>query len=635
MFMTMMRSHSKSILIKIIIGLIGVVFVFWGIYSIRGPKPGSKIAYVNGDLISGLEYHATYRDMLLAMQRQYKDYWNEDLIEVFQLKQKALESLIGEKLISQEAARLGLKVNDDEIADAIYTYPAFQVNGVFDENQYRSLLNYNRMEPADFEATIGSELLGEKIRRFIKSFLLVTDNEIIDYYTFQNEKISLGFVAFNPEDFKAEVKAAQADMDAYFENHKEAYRIPPQITISYITLDPSDFKDKVTVTEGEIADYYEYNPERFKEHRQVKARHILFSVPPDASKEAEAEIKDKALEILKRAQQGESFSELAKKYSQDTSNASTGGDLGYFKKDQMVEPFEDLAFSLKKGEVGGPVRTQFGWHLIKVDDIKEEKVKTLDEVREQIEAALREDIARDMAHERALVLMDQMPYDSDLAAYAAQHGLIIKESGFFVKKGDIPGFGTDEKLKQALYSLEKGEISDILEHNGKYYIFQVTGAKDSSVPTMNEVADQLRKDVEDHLSLEAARKRAEGYLEELRAGAGWQELAKMKNAITKETDFFSRGGNIPNIGYAPSVSEAAFLLSDQTRYPDHPFTVNNKVYVIRWLDKKGIKQDLFDKEKDNFAQMVSLSKERLVWDRWLQTLRDKASIKIVTPLSEL
>jgi peptidyl-prolyl cis-trans isomerase D len=634
MFMTMMRSHSKSILIKIIIGLIGVVFVFWGIYSI-GDRPGSKIAYVNGDLISGLEYHAAYRDMLLALQRQYKDYWNEDLIEMFQLKQKTLESLIGKRLISQEAGRLGLQITDDEIADAIFTYPAFQVNGVFDENQYRSLLNYNRMEPADFEAGIGSELLGEKIRHFIKSFLLVTDNEIIDFYTFQNQTINIGFVVFNPEDFKANVKAAQTDMEAYFEKHKEAYRIPEQINLNYITLDPSDFKDKVSVTEGEIADYYEYNPERFKEHRQVKARHILFSVPPDASKEAEAEIKDKALEILKRAQHGENFSELAKKYSQDTSNAATGGDLGYFKKDQMVKPFEELAFSLTKGEIGGPVRTQFGWHVIKVEDIKEEKVKTLNEVREQIENTLKGDIACDMSHERALALMDQMPYDVDLSSYAAQQGLTIQKSGFFVKKGDIPGFGTDEKLKQAIYSLDEKEVSEILEHEGKYYIFQVTGAKDSSIPAMSEITDQLRNDVEDHLSLEAARKKAEDYLEELRGGADWQELATRNNMITEETGFFSRGGNIPSIGSAPSVSEAAFLLSDQTSYPDHPFTVHNKVYVIRWLGKQGIKQDAFDNEKKRYEQMLSLSKERLVSDRWIQTLRDKASIKIVTPLSEL
>jgi peptidyl-prolyl cis-trans isomerase D len=635
MFMTMMRSHSKSILIKIMIGLIGVVFVFWGIYTIRGPKPGSKIAYVNGYLISGMEYQATYRDMLIALERQYKDYWNEELIEMFQLKQKALETLIDKRLVSQEAVRLGLEVTDDEIADAVYHYPAFQVNGVFDENRYRSLLNYNRMEPADFEAGIGSELLGEKIRQFIKSFMPATKGEIIDVYTFQNEKVNLGFVVFNPEDFKSGVKAAQADMQTYFDKHKEAYRIPAQIKIDYICFDPSGFKDKVSVTEAEIADHYEYNPERFKEQSQIRARHILFSIPPDASKETEAEAKDTALEILKRAQRGENFAELAKKYSQDTSNASKGGDLGYFKKGDMVKPFEELAFSLKKGEVGGPVRTQFGWHIIKVEDIREEKVKTLDEVRDQIEAALKEDIARDMAHERALTLMDQMPYDVDLSSYAAQHGLVIKKSDFFAKKGNIPGLGTDEKLKQAIFSLDKGEVSEILEHEGKYYIFQVAGTKDSYIPSMDEVFEQLRKDVEDYLSLEAARKKAKNYLEALRGGADWQELAQQNNVIPKETGFFSRGGNIPDIGYAPSATEDAFLLSDKKMYPDHPFTVYNKVYVIRWLGNEGFKKDVFEKEKGNYVQMLSISKERRVSDHWLMALKQRASIKIVTPLSEI
>jgi peptidyl-prolyl cis-trans isomerase D len=635
MFITMMRRHSKSILIKIIVGLIGVVFVFWGIYSIRGARPGSKIAYVNGDLISGMEYRAAYRDMLLALQRQYKDYWNEELIKVFQLKKKVLDTLIEKRLIAQEANRLGLEVTDEEIAEAIYTYPAFQVNGVFDENRYRSLLNYNRMEPADFEAGIASELLGAKISQFIKSFLPVTDNEILDYYTFQNEKINLSFVSFSSNDLKAEIEATRTDMEAYFEKHEEEYRIPDQITIDYITVDPSDFKDEVQVTEAEIADYYEYNPERFKEQRQVRARHILFKVPPDASKQTEAEIKDKALEILKRAQQGEDFSELAKKYSQDTSSASEGGDLGYFRKGQMVEPFEELAFSLEKGELGGPVRTQFGWHVIKVEDIKEETVKTLPEVHDQIKAIIKEDIAHDMAHERALILIDQMPYDINLASYAAQHGLTVKKSDFFPKQGNIPGFGTDEELKQAIYSLDEGEVSEIVEHNGKYYIFQVTGTKDSYIPPMSEVADQLRKDVEAHLRLEAAKERAEHYLEELKGGADWQELAKRNRLITKETGFFSRGGNIPNIGYAPSVLEAAFLLSDQTRYPDRPFTVHNKVYVIRWLGKQGIQKEEFNTERENQAQILSLAKQRRVSDRWLQILKEKASIKMATPLSEI
>jgi len=187
MFITLMRKHTKGILIKVMVGLIAVVFVFWGVYAIR-EKPGSKIAYVNGDLITGIEYEAKYRDMLDALQKQYKEYWNDKLIKVFQIRQRALDSLINERLISQEAKRIGLGVTDDEVANAIFTYPAFQINGEFNEGRYRSLLNYNRMKPTDFESMIQLELLGNKIQHFIKCFFPITDMEIKNYYSYQKKK---------------------------------------------------------------------------------------------------------------------------------------------------------------------------------------------------------------------------------------------------------------------------------------------------------------------------------------------------------------------------------------------------------------------------------------------------------------
>jgi len=630
MFITLMRKHTKGILIKVMVGLIAVVFVFWGVYSIR-ERPGTKIAYVNGDLITGQEYEAVYRDMLDALQKQYGEYWNDNLIKVFQLQKKALDSLIDKRLISQEAARLGLKITDDEVSNAILTYPAFQVNGGFDEGRYRSLLRYNRMEPEDFESGIRSELLGQKIHQLIKSFFPITDMEVMNYYTHRKEKINIGFVSFNPGDFKEKVEVKQDEKEDYFKENKERYRISESIKIAYLALDPSDFVDKVTVTEKEISDYYELNQEGFKDPKQIKARHILFKVSPDASESEETETKEKALAILKRARQGEDFSELAREYSQDPS-ASKGGDLGYFKMGTMVKPLEELAFSLKSGELGGPIRSKFGWHIIKVDDIKDATIKTLADVRDQIVATLKEDISRDLAHERILSLVDQMPYDIDLASYAAQHGLTVNESDYFPKEGAIPGLGADERLKKSIYSLENGEVSEVIEHKGTFNIIQVVDSKDSYIPKMSEVSDQLHKDFIDHLSLVAAKNEAEGYLKELRGGADWFELAKKKNLKTDETGFFTRGENIPKIGYAPSLREVAFSLSSQNRYPDEVFGVNKKVCIIRWLDKKGINGEDFDKEKKSFEQALLLTKERRVSSAWLHSLKDKAEIKIVTPL---
>ena len=630
MFITMLRRHTKGIMIKVMVGLIAVVFIFWGIYTIRG-RPGSKIAYVNGDLITGQEYEAVYRDMLEALQKQYRNYWNDNLIRAFRLRQRALESLIDKRLISQEAGRLGLRITDDEVADAVLAYPAFQVNGQFDEGRYRSLLSYNRMEPAEFESGIRSELLGQKIAQLIKCFFPLTDMEVMDYYTYQKEKINIGFVSFNPQDFTGKIKVNETERQEFFEEHKEKYRISERIKIAYLTLDPSDFVDKAAVEEKEISDFYELNQERFKDPKQIKARHILFKVSPDASKPEETEAKDKALAILKRARDGEDFSALARQYSQDP-NTNKGGDLGYFKKGELAKPLEDLAFTLKPGDIGGPVKTRFGWHIIKVDDIKDAIIKALPDVRDQIVSTLKKDISRDIARERALSLMDQMPYNIDLTAYAAQHGLTANESDYFPRDGTIPGLGGDERLKRTINSLDKGEVSEVVEHEGRFYIIQVVDSKDSYIPKIGEVSDELQKDFIDHQSLVVAKRAAEAYLGKLKGGATWPELAKEKNLKTDETGFFSRGETIPKIGYAPSLFEAAFSLSSQKRYADQVFEVNKKVYIITWIDRKGIDREDFDKEKKAFKQALLVTKERRISDSWLVSLKDKAEIKILTPL---
>jgi peptidyl-prolyl cis-trans isomerase D len=630
MFITLMRKHTKGILIKVMVGLIAVVFVFWGVYAIR-EKPGSKIAYVNGDLITGIEYEAKYRDMLDALQKQYKEYWNDKLIKVFQIRQRALDSLINERLISQEAKRIGLGVTDDEVANAIFTYPAFQINGEFNEGRYRSLLNYNRMKPTDFESMIQLELLGNKIQHFIKCFFPITDMEIKNYYSYQKEKVNIGFVSFNPKDFKGKIEIKKDEKKAYFESNKEKYRLPEKIKIAYLVLDPSDFLDKVTITEKEISNFYELNQENFRNPKQIKARHILLKVSPDASESEETKTKEKALSLLKRAKDGEDFAVLAKKYSQDPA-ASKGGDLGYFTQGQMVKPFEELAFSLKKGEIGGPVRTQFGWHIIQVDNIKESTVQTLSEVRNQIVTTIKNNISEEIAHERALTLMDQMPYDINLATYADQHGMTVKETDYFPKTGAIPGLGEDERLTQSIYSLENGEISEVIKHKDKFYIIQVVDTKDSHIPEMSEVSDQLERDFINHLSLIAAKKEAKSYLEQLKRGANWSELAKSKGLETEETGFFTRKQSPPKIDNSPLLSEAAFSLSSQKIYPDEVFEINNKIYVIRWLSKEDIDTTDFHKEKESFKQAVLLEKKKRIFNAWLQSLKEKAEIKIVTPI---
>ena len=251
MVLSLMRRHAKSWIIKFLVGIIAVVFVFYFGYSFTATR-GLKIAYVNGELINEAEYEKAYRELIETMRRQYQDMWNDDLIKTFNMKQRALDGLINQKLISQEAQNLGLDVTESESQKAIMNYPAFQVNGRFEMRRYQALLSQNRMKPEDFEASMALQLLDTKLKQFLFSFLDVPEEAVLEYYTYNNEKTKLGFVQFKPEKFKKSTKFDQASLKKYFEENKERYRIPEKIKLTFIEIDPDGFKEKVNITEEEI-----------------------------------------------------------------------------------------------------------------------------------------------------------------------------------------------------------------------------------------------------------------------------------------------------------------------------------------------------------------------------------------------
>ena len=630
MALSLMRRHAKSWLIKFLIGIIAVVFIFYFGYSFTA-RQGVKIAYVNGELISGIEYQKAYNDLVESFRSQYKDFWNDNLIKVLDLKNRALNNLINNELISQEARRLGLEVTESESQKAIMSHPAFQIDGSFDIRRYKAILAQNRMKPEEFEASMAHELLDQKLKQFLSAFIQVTDRELLDQYTYDNEKIKVEFVRFKPEDFKKSLKSDPASMETYFKKHKEDYRVPEKIDIAYILIDPEAFENQVKITDAEIKDYYEYHLDTFKQPKKVRARHILFRLEPDATEEQKQEVRKKAEEILEKVHQGKDFAAMAEKYSEGPTS-SKGGDLGYFSAGQLVKPFEDAVMAMKKGEVTGPVQTQFGYHIIKVEDIKEARTKPLDEVRDQIKENLIRNASTALAHEKGLSVMDQMPYDVNLAQYAADHSLTAKNSGFFSLDQNIPGIGGTVKLREALFALQKGETSEMTELEGKFYIFQVADRKDSYLPKMDEVADRVKTDFVAYLAKEKAGKAGEDYLAELRKGKTWSELALEKNVKPDETDFFTRNGTINEIGYDPSLNQALFDLNREKPYLENVFKNDEGAFVIKWDSYQEIDQNKFKEEKEKYRSSLLQKKHMRTFENWLEALRKDAKIEIVTPV---
>jgi len=631
MLLSLMRKHAKSWLIKFLIAIIAVVFIFYFGYSFRA-KQGLKIALVNGEVISGIEYQKAYWDLLEGLRRQYKNVWDDNLIEVFDLKRRALDNLINQKLISQEAIRLGLEVTESELQEAIMDYAAFQIDGRFDLGRYRAVLDQNRMTAEDFEEEMAKELLAGKLRQFLFAFMTVTDQEVLDQYTYANEKTKISFVHFKPDAFRESIRPDQAAMKDYFEAHKEEYRVPEKIKVAYLRIDPEAFTDQVKLADREIETYYEYNIETFKEPKQVKARHILFKLREDASEEKDKAVREKAEQVLKQARENKDFAALAKKYSEGPTK-DKGGDLGYFAKGRMVKPFEEAAFRMKKGDISDLVRTPFGYHIIHIEDIKEERAKPLEEVREEISKTLVNSVSAELAHETALSLIDQMPYDAALEKFAVENNLEATHTEYFSQDEPIPGIGGDQKLRQTLFSFEKGQSSEVLEIDGKFYIFQIADRQTSFLPEMKDVESELGEDFTAHLAAEAAKAAAQGFLAELKAGKNWDELAEQNGVETQTSDFFTRTGSVAEIGYLPDLQEIAFSLNKAEPYPDKVLGNDKGAFVIRWEAKEGIDHAQFDKDKEKYRFSLMQTKHRQAFGKWIESLKNNAEIKLLNPVT--
>ncbi len=631
MLLSLMRKHAKSWLIKALIAIIAIVFVFYFGYSFSA-REGIKLAMVNDEVITAVEYQKSYRSMLEALQREYRGMWSDNLVKVFDLKNRALDALITQKLVSQEAKKIGLDVTEKEIQDKIMSNPSFQFRGRFDESRYRAVLQNHQMTPEEFEVLLGREMIQDKVEQLLTTLSPVTDQEVLEQYTFANEKVKISYVEFKPDLFKNKITVEPAAMEKYFEDNKETYRIPEKIKVAYVVFDPEAYKDQVKISEDQLKDYYEDNLDTFKEKKQVKARHILFMLAENASAEDEEKIRQKATSVLKQVRAGADFAELAKKNTEDPSGKENGGDLGYFSQGQMVKPFEDAAFKLKKDEISDLVRTAFGYHIIKVEDVKEAETKSLEEARGQILTMLQKMATTDTAHEKALAFVDRMPYQADLLKYAAESKVPGKETGYFAQMDAIPEIGTNEKLKQTLFSMERDEPSDLVDAGGKFYVFQVKDKNPSALPTLDEVKDKVREDFVLSLANQAAKSAGEEYLKKLKEGKDWPALAKESRLETKTTEFISRQDTIPQIGYSQELQEAAFGLSQKKRYPDTVFQNDKGVFVIRWEGEQDIDRNKFEEEKKLYSDMLVRLKNQSLFKEWIEHLKSRAKIEMLQPL---
>jgi peptidyl-prolyl cis-trans isomerase D len=624
-----LREHASSWMLKGILLLVAVTFISWGGYSLIREKKVTYVAKVDRVTIDWREYNDAFQNAIRQYREALGPSFSDKMIEELHLKDKILDDLISKILILQEAKRLRLSVPDEELRETIESIPAFQMNGQFDRRRYEGFLRSNRLTPEEFEQSQRESLLISKAASLIKMNAgKVSDEEILDTYLFENERIDLTFLKIVPDSFKGQVSTNEIEIKDYYEKHKEEFRIPTFIQIQYLLFRPSDFESKVQVSLDEAKRYYDSRKDAFKIPKQVRARDILIKAgPQDTSDQLEAK-KKKAEEILEKAKKTKDFGSLAKQYS-EAENASKGGDLGWIQKGRFGEQAESILFSMKTGDLSGVLAARDGFHILKVEEVKEEKQKSFEEVKDQILQTLRKEKASAEASKKADDAFYSLFRPRDLEGYAREKDVLIRTTGLFKEGDEIPDIGRNLLFYSSAFSLRLGEISPVVNIPPNFYILKLVNKKDSRIPPLDEVKEEVRRKVIETKSEEKARQVAEDLLNQIRTGKNIREVAREKGYPLEETGFFTRtAGVVAKMGPARELMGILASLTEKNPVAREVLKTKDGYFVVSLSGHEPADQSKFQSVKKNLEKRLIYQKQEEAFQNWLSQLRSKAKIDI-------
>ncbi len=624
-----LREHATSWMLRGILILVAVSFISWGGFYLLREEKHSYVAKVDGKIIDEREYNDLYQSALKQYREALGPSFSEKFLEEIRLKEKVLDQLIDKILILQEARRLGLAVLDEELREAIENFPAFQVNGQFDSRQYERFLRLNRLTAEGFEQMQRESILFSKLVNLIKSSgRKVSDQELFEIYLFENERINLNFIQITPESFKKRVTVNEIEMKDFFQKHAEEFRVPTFAQIQYLTFRPSDFEGKVQVSPEEINRYYDSRKDQFTIPKQVRAREILIKLGGQESPDQIEQKKKKAETILEKAKKRNDFASLARQFSESNS-ASKGGDIGWIQKGSIEESLEEILFSLKPGEVSGVVRGSAGFFIFKVEEVKEEKKRPLEEVKDQIRQTLINEKTKSLASRQAEDAFYSLFRSRDLENYAKEKGIPLKTTRFFKEGEEVAEFGKNPNFHSSVFSLKIGEISPVVSIPPNFYILKMINKKESRIPSFEEVKEEVQRKVTEMKAEEKARKVAEELLGLINKGKSLLELAKERGFQVEETGPFVRNSPvIPKIGPARDSMEVLSSLTEKNRIPKEVIRTKDGFFIVTLSNLVPADPNQFPSVKKNLEKRVLYQKQEEFYQNWLKDLRKKAKIEI-------
>ncbi len=625
------RKKANSPLVKLGAGLIALTFfIGFGILTgiSRTSKVGSGVvAEVNGEKIYLDEYNLILARLVEAYRRKYGDQFNEAFMKKIHFREQVLYSLVIEKLKAQEARKLGMDVDDRTLAEYIASIPAFQYGGRFNQQAYINALRGTRppMTPAQFEKEERQRLEADRFDNFVKYTWFIENDELYEIYYAENEKVDLYYVKFSPQQFEGKIRVSEKEAEDYYATHKDEFKTGELRKVKYVYI---PFLPEQKISDEMIEKYYNEHKEEFKHGEQVKVRHILIKVAPGATTAEVEAARRKALRILKLAREGRNFAKLAEKYSEGPS-ASRGGDLGWFGRGEMVKPFEEASFNTKPGEVTGPVRTQFGFHIIKVEAKRGPGYSPLEEVKNKIKF----EISREIYNKRKQEIDEAVKnvlQNGNLEQLATRFNAKIEETPYFdkdhIKLNDI----TDEKsFKDAVFQQKEMGKPFKVDGISGVYVAIIVDEKPPYQQPFPQVKDEIIQKIKLNKAKMKAAEEASRFLTLLKKEKDIEKVARKFGLKVGDTGEFNMiAQTIPGIGKSDEIKRVAFSLNEKNPIPDKVFSVDDSFVVIQLKEHKKASPADFMKARVQLEKKYREKNSEKVMEKWLKYLQEEADIQI-------
>ncbi len=557
------RTHAQGWIAGVIVSLICLTFALFGINSYVSSSATVNIAEVNGEDIGLQRYQEAYLQYRRQIQSILGDQTSINDLDQELLKKEALNQMVDAILLEQLESDLGMRIGGAQIAAAINSFQSFHdEDGKFSQDRYTQALRALGMSPAQFESQMGKDLTNEQLRYGIAETAFVTSAEANVIASIRKQKRSLGYAIVTASSFTDAVSFEDADIENFYNENSQQYMNPETVKVSYLLLSLDDLIKDIEVNDEILRDYYDDNLDDYQIKEQRSARHILVHVPNEADEDTIEKARIKAEGLQQRANDGEDFAELAKKFSEDVGSAKDGGETGFFAKGMLIPGFDDKVFEMQPGDISEPVKTAFGWHIIRLEEIQAAGSESFEKAKIRIEQSYRRKQAEGLYYDKVDEL-GTLAFENPEALEPISDvlGMEIKSSEVLTRAGQELGLFSDRKLITAAFNPEfisENLNSEVIELEGdRLVVMRVEEHQTATLKPLDEVREQAQSGLVEQLSREMAYENGLSFLKRLQQGEDRATVLAEKELKWYSAELVSRD----DVEVKRAVLRAAFKIA--------------------------------------------------------------------------